>query len=92
MVKLSTKALTGTALQQPQELVPAKVKPRVIFPRHSPLTPEQKAVYEANRAEIEKALEEKRIARQTANFNRLNAAEIKRERKRAKARKEAGYV
>lgn len=85
-------ALAGTALHNPITL---REDPGIAPRTKRPLTPEQEAVYLANKAEIDAELErrhrERVMAKQTAAFEKLNAAEIKRERKRAKARKEHGY-
>lgn len=85
-------ALAGTALHNPTIL---RSDPGIAPRTKRPLTSEQEAVYLANKAEIDAELErrhhERVMAKQTAAFEKLNAAEIKRERKRAKARKDHGY-
>lgn len=81
------KALSGTALQQPREIVPRTVKPLIV---RRVLTDEQQAIYLANKQAIDDELDRLHRARvetaQTAAFERMNAAELKRERKRERNR------
>lgn len=81
-------ALASTALHNPTIL---RSDPGIAPRRRKVLTPEQEATYLANKAAIDAELERKHrervMAKQTAAFNALNAAEIKRERKRERNRK-----
>lgn len=87
------RALTSTALDNPTIL---RSDPRVVRKLRRGLTTEQEAVYLANKAEIDAELDrryrERVMVQQTRAFESLNKAEIKRERKRAKLRKDNGHA